>query len=1296
TGIAAKAIHPAAMVILDEFPAIGTQLKLERPGKGCIATPCNEIDGPIVLLESGDVKQLQTLQEAKHLSGKVKEVLFLGDLLVNYGDFYKSNHPLVQAAWCQEWFKLLLEKEGVRKTINEINEMSFEEALALSQEKKVPLSPKFTFFYHDLSSTQLFELCQWLCTGSLLFEGERFNGLKVKTAEQKRLLECLGVPHVLQEGFVNVDCENALALLSTLGLLDGKILSSARIESFFDGQVDSMTLVNNASGFKVMKKAGLYVGASMGRPEKAKERKMQPPVHALFPIGQHGGKIRSVVKAIKNLREGGGFSSGLAELEVANRVCPKCRQKLLNAKCPSCNLRAVELSSCSKCGTPLRQDQKKCKCGSFGSLAEKRQVNVYEEFNRACKNVAFVPKEIKGVIGLISASKTPELLEKGLLRAKHSVFVFRDGTCRFDATEVPLTHFVPAEVGTSVEKLKELGYVKDVEGKPLKSASQVVELKPQDLVLSNNGADYLLKVARFVDDELSYVYRKKPFYNAKSLDDMVGHQVIVIAPHTSAGILGRIIGFTTARGILAHPYLHCATRRNCLSSSQMVYYENDSAVHVESAAQMFQKYFELFGSVEQHAVQKVELLKKRKVFAFGAVTNGKQSKKRVKSISRRWFEGRVLEIKAENGQEVEVTPNHVVWVWNGTELKEKVAGELCEDDLLASLSNVSTSENVLRELNLVDVFETDDESDSFSVRTSKDFCKKVVSSFGGMQRLQEKLGLSKIQVKNYFFRAPHSLPLSVYLKVRTRSSDAVFSLGFKHNFASLPITLKLSDAFFKLLGYYVSEGWIWKSNVTGKESFHVGFAASVKEIRGELSQLLKEVFKLQATVSDKDVVVTNKLLYKFFKEFLCVGKGAYEKQIPELVFSASESQKYAFLSGCFQGDANISRLEVKYCTVSEKLASQLNFLLSSLDIASTFKKEKKNVKSGIVFEKYAKKGKEVPQCILHYVCVYSYDMEKLCKNLSLSGAKKNAIQNSCKKRGRRLLKKTKDLVVSKVKKITERNYSDFVYDLELEKGSDKVFAAGKGKLLMHNCDGDEDCVLLLMDGLLNFSKKFLPETRGGKMDAPLVLTTLLDPLEVDDEVHAMDACSKYPLEFYEASLNNTSPGDVKLDTISSRLGKPSQYEGIGFTHKASLEGPVQTKYVQLGDMAEKVAEELVLMQKVRAVDAQDAAERVLLSHFLPDIYGNLRKFSKQSFRCVGCNAKYRRVPLAGVCRKCGGKLLLTVNKGGIEKYLKLSQNIVEKYGLPNYLKQRLMLIEREINSIFEDEKVKQFSLADYV
>ena len=44
---------------------------------------------------------------------------------------------------------------------------------------------------------------------------------------------------------------------------------------------------------------------------------------------------------------------------------------------------------------------------------------------------------------------------------------------------------------------------------------------------------------------------------------MVGHLVITLAPHTSAGVLGRIVGFTDAHVGLSHPYVVSARRRNC-------------------------------------------------------------------------------------------------------------------------------------------------------------------------------------------------------------------------------------------------------------------------------------------------------------------------------------------------------------------------------------------------------------------------------------------------------------------------------------------------------------------------------------------------------------------------------------------------------------------------------------------------------------------------------------------------------------------------------------------------------------
>ncbi|MCX6804280.1 MAG: hypothetical protein NTY48_06995 [Candidatus Diapherotrites archaeon] len=248
-----------------------------------------------------------------------------------------------------------------------------------------------------------------------------------------------------------------------------------------------------------------------------------------------------------------------------------------------------------------------------------------------------------------------------------------------------------------------------------------------------------------------------------------------------------------------------------------------------------------------------------------------------------------------------------------------------------------------------------------------------------------------------------------------------------------------------------------------------------------------------------------------------------------------------------------------------------------------------------------------------------------------------------------------------------------------------------------NVDGDQDSLMLLMDALLNFSHKYLSHKSGGRMDAPLVFTIIVNPSEVDDEVHKMETCWSFPLELYEKSLNVCEP-NMPIETVKDRLGKSSQYCGIGFTHDTELfdEGPKMSRYVQLKTMDEKIQRQNTLQKKIMAVNAKDALERVMGSHFLPDIIGNARAFSRQTFRCTTCNEKYRRIPLSGKCYKCGkSTIILTIHEGSVRKYLKIAQNMARQENLSPYLIQRLNMIEKEINSVFKSDKVQQKSLFEF-
>jgi DNA polymerase II large subunit len=224
----------------------------------------------------------------------------------------------------------------------------------------------------------------------------------------------------------------------------------------------------------------------------------------------------------------------------------------------------------------------------------------------------------------------------------------------------------------------------------------------------------------------------------------------------------------------------------------------------------------------------------------------------------------------------------------------------------------------------------------------------------------------------------------------------------------------------------------------------------------------------------------------------------------------------------------------------------------------------------------------------------------------------------------------------------------------------------------------------------------LPNTRGITQDAPLVLTGRLIPSEVDDMVFDMDIVDRYPLELYEAAEQYKNPWDVKIKKLGEVLNTEKQYEGMMFTHDTdNINGSVLcSAYKILPTMMDKVNGQMEVARKIRAVDENDVARLIIERHFLRDIKGNLRKFSQQSFRCVKCNEIYRRPPLTGIC-KCGGKLVFTISEGSITKYMDPAMFLADKYNLPPYLKQTLVLLKDRIESVFGKEEAKQTGLGKW-
>jgi len=569
TGLAAVGVHPLTMLVLNRFLAGGTQIRIELPGKSGIVMPVDTIEPPVVLLKDGSVTRVSR-QNFEQIKNKVDKVLFLGDLLISFGDFLYNNKKLRPSGYTEEWWRDELESVITKHFNGDLekaatathvsvqrletflshpfhNKPNAEEAIVIAKNLDVPLHPHYSYFWSNLATKELQELRQWLLKSQVQKKNEKiFQITSELNPVVKTMLERLCLPHRVAKNQIIVEGNEAFVLATCLGF-DSPVAE-------LDITISSFEALRNLSGITVRPKAPTTIGARMGRPEKAKRREMRPRVHLLFPVGQAGGSRRDLIVAAQK---------GPVHVDLVKRRCPSCQNLTLRTKCPSCHIETVLEKTCPRCRKIVDKDVcPACKITASGF--ERQTIDLKTLVSDSCRQLdVSQPEIIKGVKGLSNEYKVPEIFEKGNLPAKGDLSVYKDGTIRFDATNAPLTHFKPIEVKVSVEKLKQLGYTVDFQGNSLTSREQICELKVQDVVIPQKSATYFVRVANFLDQLLEKVYKLPKYYNVKQVQDLVGHLLVGLAPHTSVGILGRIIGFTDLDVCYAHPLWHSAKRRDC-------------------------------------------------------------------------------------------------------------------------------------------------------------------------------------------------------------------------------------------------------------------------------------------------------------------------------------------------------------------------------------------------------------------------------------------------------------------------------------------------------------------------------------------------------------------------------------------------------------------------------------------------------------------------------------------------------------------------------------------------------------
>ncbi|MHC1600620.1 MAG: DNA polymerase II large subunit, partial [Candidatus Methanospirareceae archaeon] len=282
TGLETVGLNPTTMSLLG-FTAAGTQIKPELPGKAGCVVPVDSIEGPTVKLKDGSLVRLdsQTQEMMDKYEKEVAEIVDLGEILIDYGDFLETGHRLMPGAYSHEWWLKELETRSKDEAAKwHLKPPGQAEAIEIASRYAMPLHPAYTYLWEDVTEEDKEYLTDYIRKKGIADERTLFIP-NDDDGRVKRILEDLLVLHrtSVKKGFLAID--EPAALLRCLGLNeDLRIDESVRL--------------------KTRNKAPTRIGMRMGRPEKSKERRMKPASHSLFPLGEYGGKNRSLKEALKN------------------------------------------------------------------------------------------------------------------------------------------------------------------------------------------------------------------------------------------------------------------------------------------------------------------------------------------------------------------------------------------------------------------------------------------------------------------------------------------------------------------------------------------------------------------------------------------------------------------------------------------------------------------------------------------------------------------------------------------------------------------------------------------------------------------------------------------------------------------------------------------------------------------------------------------------------------------------------------------------------------------------------------
>jgi UDPglucose 6-dehydrogenase len=317
----------------------------------------------------------------------------------------------------------------------------------------------------------------------------------------------------------------------------------------------------------------------------------------------------------------------------------------------------------------------------------------------------------------------------------------------------------------------------------------------------------------------------------------------------------------------------------------------------------------------------------------------------VSAVTRRPFDGEIVEVRTKMGRKVRATTDHpFVVAGSSDDIRVKAADELNGDDWLPIAQNAPPAEVAAPEL-----LNPLSGADASGLEPGDVIVRPVQAEIAA-------LASKSVEERSIALEHPRGSRIRLYDVVRSGALrlDEVHSLGLSlegaavgtaRNGTYIPISLIADEAFWRVVGLYIAEG---HCNVDGRRhrlqwSFHPTDEENlVEEVAGFWLRL-----GVKASVTKRPtttcVTVSSRVLASWWLDVLGLGRNCYEQRIPDLAWTQSEPHKRALLAGLWLGDGSWSYVArgpsvvLEYGTASQELIDGILRLLGDLGVVARLK-----------------------------------------------------------------------------------------------------------------------------------------------------------------------------------------------------------------------------------------------------------------------------------------------------------------------------------------------------------------------